>query len=65
MSLPNMQLGMRRDDQGLTEMVASRKIEPGRELLWPYKFTGRGTGCLDDENGRPLNRLPEEVVAAN
>jgi hypothetical protein len=64
-NLPNMQLGVRRDDQGLTEMVASCNIEPADELLWPYEFTGRGTGCLDDEDGRPLNRLPEEVVVAN
>ena len=64
-NLPNMKLGVRRDDQGLTEMVASCDIEPGDELLWPYEFTGRGTGCLDDEDGRPLNRLPEEVVVDN
>lgn len=65
LNLPNMQLGVRRDDQGLTEMVASCDIEPGDELLWPYDFTGRGTGCLGDEDGRPLNRLPEEIVVAN
>ncbi len=56
---------MRRDNQGLTEMVASCDIEPGEELLWPYEFTGGGTGCLDNEGGRSLNPLPEEVVVAN
>ena len=59
----NMELGVRRDERGLTELLTSRDIEVDEELLWPYAFTGRGETCLGhDGKAAPL---PEDVVSNN
>jgi len=58
----NMGLGSKADKRGYTELLTSRDVAAGEELLWPYTFTGRGKGYLDPEGRHAADPLPEEVI---
>ena len=59
----NMELGDSHDARGFTKLIASRDIEKGEELKWPYGFSGRPIGCLDN-TGSASNLSPADVAKA-